>query len=134
MINENEDPRFFKDWRENEKFVNALGKLFTKVYNENFLNDEKIDKKFLNKIYDELGSDLRLFYHNRGFLKNLNTTELLKNKDIQTNLISLGGGDVIKIGICVFTLFGSICIIFPEKLKLLFALPIPFPFFPFVII
>ena len=22
MINENEDPRFFKDWRENEKFVN----------------------------------------------------------------------------------------------------------------
>ena len=27
MINENEDPRFFKDWRENEKFVNDNLKL-----------------------------------------------------------------------------------------------------------
>ena len=39
----------------------------------NYLTKNKIDKKFLNKIYNELGSDLRLFYHNRGFLKNLKT-------------------------------------------------------------
>jgi|TARA_R100000482_G_scaffold27378_1_gene8497 hypothetical protein len=32
-----------------------------------------------------------------GFLKNLNTTELLKNSDVQQNLIRLGGGDPVKI-------------------------------------
>mgnify|MGYP001161240443 CR=1 FL=1 len=41
----------------------------------NHLTKNKIDKKLLNKMYSELGSDLRLFYYNRGFLKNLKTVK-----------------------------------------------------------
>ena len=39
----------------------------------NYLTKNKINKKFFDKMNNELGSDLRLFYHNRGFLKNLKT-------------------------------------------------------------
>ena len=45
----------------------------------NYLTKNKIDKKFLNKIYNELGSDLKLFYYNRGFLKNLKTIKKINN-------------------------------------------------------
>lgn len=41
----------------------------------NYLAKNKINRKFLNKIYSELGSDFGLFYHNRGFLKNLKTVK-----------------------------------------------------------
>ncbi len=41
----------------------------------NYLAKNKFNKKFLNKMCNELGSDLRLFYHNLGFLKNLHTVK-----------------------------------------------------------
>ena len=56
---------------------------------------EQTNYQTVNKTVAEIRSALERDAH--GFLKNLNTTELLKNKDVQTNLISLGGGDVIKI-------------------------------------
>jgi len=44
------------------------------------LKKEKIDKNILNKFEKLIGSDLRLFYHKQGFLKNLKTIKVIKKK------------------------------------------------------
>ena len=49
----------------------------------NFLNKRKIKRNVLNKIINYVGSDFRLFFHNQGFLMNLNKVKKLKkSKDL----------------------------------------------------
>ena len=45
-----------------------------------FLMKKKLNKKILSKIDKEVGSDLRLFFHNQGFQKNLKSVIELKKK------------------------------------------------------
>ena len=45
-----------------------------------FLTKKKLNKKILSKIDKEVGSDLRLFFHNQGFQKNLKSVIELKKK------------------------------------------------------
>ncbi len=45
-----------------------------------YLIKKKIKGKLLNKIINYVGSDLRLFIYNQGFLKNINEVEKLKKK------------------------------------------------------
>ena len=45
-----------------------------------YLIKKKIEEKLLNKIINYVGSDLRLFVYNQGFLKNINEVEKLKKK------------------------------------------------------
>ena len=49
MINENEDPRFFKDWRENVKFVNDNLKLDEQLITASFICIQKIRRLGLKK-------------------------------------------------------------------------------------
>jgi 4-diphosphocytidyl-2-C-methyl-D-erythritol kinase len=41
---------------------------------------DKITKNILNKVEKVIGSDLRLFFYNQGFLKNLKTIQIIKKK------------------------------------------------------
>ena len=45
-----------------------------------FLTKKKLNKKILSKIDKEVGSDLKLFFHNQGFQKNLKSVIELKKK------------------------------------------------------
>jgi 4-diphosphocytidyl-2-C-methyl-D-erythritol kinase len=45
-----------------------------------YLIKKKIKEKLLNKIINYVGSDLRLFVYNQGFLKSINKVEKLKKK------------------------------------------------------
>ena len=45
-----------------------------------FLTKKKLNRKILSKIDKEVGSDLRLFFHNQGFQKNLKSVIELKKK------------------------------------------------------
>ena len=45
-----------------------------------YLIKKKIEEKLLNKIINYVGSDLRLFVYNQGFLKSINKVEKLKKK------------------------------------------------------
>ncbi len=46
----------------------------------NFLTKSKIKKNMLNKIIEDVGSDLRLFINNQGYLKNLKTVINIRKK------------------------------------------------------
>ena len=46
----------------------------------NFLTRGKIKKIILNKIIEDVGSDLRLFLHDQGYLKNLKTVMNIRKK------------------------------------------------------
>ncbi len=41
---------------------------------------KNVKKNILNSIYNEMGSDVRLFTYNRGYLKNLKTIKKIRNK------------------------------------------------------
>ena len=45
-----------------------------------FLTKKKLNRKILSKIDKEVGSDLKLFFHNQGFQKNLKSVIELKKK------------------------------------------------------
>ena len=46
----------------------------------NFLIKKRISKRILNKIIRYVGSDLRLFFHKQGYLKNINTVLKFKKR------------------------------------------------------
>ena len=50
------------------------------VYVLKFLLKRRITKNILNKVEKVIGSDLRLFFYNQGFLKNLKTIQIIKKK------------------------------------------------------
>ena len=46
----------------------------------NYLSRKKLNKNVLNKMAEEIGSDLRLFFYNRGYQKNLKSVIKLRKK------------------------------------------------------
>ena len=52
-----------------------------------FLSNKKINKNKFNQIINSVGSDLRLFFYNQGYLKNLNKAVKLRKKNSLNLLI-----------------------------------------------